>query len=53
MTYQQPAEELGPITTIPYTARIPASSQCTPYTSSAIYTDGLVRLALLSAIGFH
>jgi len=37
-TYVQPAESLGPISTMPYTARIPASSSCTTYTSSLIYT---------------
>lgn len=38
MTYTQPPEDLGPITTMPYTARIPASSNCVTHTSSAIYT---------------
>jgi hypothetical protein len=38
MTYSQPPESLGPITSMPYTARIPASSNCVTYTSSAIYT---------------
>lgn len=37
-TYQQPPESLGAISTMPYTARIPASSACTTYTSAAIYT---------------
>ncbi|KAG8706012.1 hypothetical protein FRC11_008569 [Ceratobasidium sp. 423] len=37
-TYTQPPESLGAITTIPYTARIPASSNCVAATSSAIYT---------------
>ncbi|KAG8902136.1 hypothetical protein FRB99_004823 [Tulasnella sp. 403] len=37
-TYTQPAESLGAISTIPYTARIPASSSCTPYQSAQIYT---------------
>jgi hypothetical protein len=36
-TYQQPAESLGAITALPYTARIPASSQCTPGVSSVLY----------------
>ncbi|XP_006459700.1 hypothetical protein AGABI2DRAFT_177546 [Agaricus bisporus var. bisporus H97] len=39
MTYAQPPESEGPITTMPYTARIPASSNCVTYTSSALYTD--------------
>jgi hypothetical protein len=38
MTYSQPPESLGAITSMPYTARIPASSNCVTYTSSAIYT---------------
>jgi len=38
MTYTQPPESLGPITTMPYTPRVPASSNCVTYTSSAIYT---------------
>ncbi|GLB45555.1 putative macrofage activating glycoprotein [Lyophyllum shimeji] len=36
-TYKQPPESLGPITAIPYTARVPASSNCVTHTSSAIY----------------
>jgi hypothetical protein len=39
LSYAQPPESLGPITTIPYTARIPASSNCQTYQSTAIYTD--------------
>lgn len=38
LTYQQPAESLGPIANVPYTARIPASSQCTPGVSSSLYS---------------
>ncbi|TFK17466.1 hypothetical protein FA15DRAFT_628762 [Coprinopsis marcescibilis] len=38
MTYTQPPEELGAITTEPYPVRIPASSSCTPFESAAIYT---------------
>jgi hypothetical protein len=38
MTYTQPPESLGPITTMPYTARIPASSECVTYTSSVLYS---------------
>ncbi|KDQ12233.1 hypothetical protein BOTBODRAFT_93667, partial [Botryobasidium botryosum FD-172 SS1] len=39
MTYTQPAESLGPISTIPYDPRIPASSNCVTYSSTALYTD--------------
>jgi len=37
VTYTQPPESLGAISTIPYTARIPSSSNCVTYTSSSIY----------------
>ncbi|KAG9084382.1 hypothetical protein FS749_005271 [Ceratobasidium sp. UAMH 11750] len=37
-TYQQPPESLGEIKTMPYTARIPKSSNCVAATSSAIFT---------------
>jgi hypothetical protein len=36
-TYTQPPESLGAITTIPYTARIPASSNCATFDSASIY----------------
>ena len=39
VTYTQPAESLGAITTMPYTATVPASSNCVTYTSSALFTD--------------
>jgi hypothetical protein len=38
-SYAQPAESLGPITTVPYTARIPASSSCTPFQSASAYSQ--------------
>ncbi|CAE6507233.1 unnamed protein product [Rhizoctonia solani] len=38
VTYTQPPESLGAITTIPYTARVPASSNCVSFQSAAIYT---------------
>ncbi|KAK2463759.1 hypothetical protein APHAL10511_004252 [Amanita phalloides] len=38
MTYTQPPESLGPITTMPYTPVVPASSSCTQYQSSSLYT---------------
>jgi hypothetical protein len=37
VTYQQPAESLGPITSIPYTPRIPATSNCVTHQSSELY----------------
>eukprot|EP00753_Platysulcus_tardus_P001069 PLAT11020.1.p1 GENE.PLAT11020.1~~PLAT11020.1.p1 ORF type:complete len:369 (-),score=-19.98 PLAT11020.1:217-1323(-) len=39
MTYTQPPESLGAITTMPYTARVAASSNCVQYESKALYTD--------------
>ena len=36
-TYTQPPESLGVISTMPYTPKVPASSNCVSYTSSAIY----------------
>jgi hypothetical protein len=38
VTYTQPPESLGAIATMPYTPRVPASSSCTTYQSSALYT---------------
>ncbi|KAG1819904.1 hypothetical protein EV424DRAFT_1403970 [Suillus variegatus] len=37
-TYFQPAESLGPITTVPYTATPAPSSNCVTYASTALYT---------------
>lgn len=37
MSYAQPPEDQGAISTMPYTARIPASSNCVTYTSSELY----------------
>ncbi|KAF9647020.1 hypothetical protein BDM02DRAFT_3098834 [Thelephora ganbajun] len=36
-TYTQPPESLGVISTMPYQPKVPASSNCVTYTSSAIY----------------
>jgi hypothetical protein len=51
-TYTQPPEDAGPITSMPYTPKVPASSNCVTYTSSAIYT-GLpsVQVAAAAASG--
>ncbi|CAE6345914.1 unnamed protein product [Rhizoctonia solani] len=37
-TYSQPPESLGPITTVPYDPKIPASSNCVAFQSAALYT---------------
>ncbi|TFY79441.1 hypothetical protein EWM64_g4567 [Hericium alpestre] len=39
ITYSQPDESLGPITTLPFTVTTPSSSNCITYQSSEIYTD--------------
>lgn len=39
LSYAQPAESLGPITSIPYTPRIPSSSNCQTYQSAKLFTD--------------
>jgi len=38
-TYVQPDEALGAITSMPYEPRIPATSQCTTYTSASLYAQ--------------
>lgn len=38
MTWRQPPESEGPIETIPYTPAIPATSQCSTYQSSSLYS---------------
>ncbi|CAE6532015.1 unnamed protein product [Rhizoctonia solani] len=38
VTYSQPPESLGAITTMPYQPRIPASSNCVAFQSAALYT---------------
>ncbi|KAH8112679.1 hypothetical protein DFH11DRAFT_1606411 [Phellopilus nigrolimitatus] len=37
MTYTQPAESLGAITTMPYQPKVPASSSCTTFSSAELY----------------
>ena len=49
MSYAQPPEDQGAISTMPYTARIPASSNCVTYTSSELYAA--VATAFPSASG--
>jgi hypothetical protein len=45
-TYSQPPESLGPISTMPYQPKIPATSSCTNYSSAALYA-GAVRILIL------
>jgi len=37
LSYSQPAESLGPITTIPYTPRVPSSSNCQTFQSTDLF----------------
>ncbi|KAH9957143.1 hypothetical protein BC827DRAFT_1227796 [Russula dissimulans] len=39
LSYAQPAESLGAITTVPYVARIPASSNCVTFESASAYSQ--------------
>jgi hypothetical protein len=41
-TYTQPAESLGPISTMPFQPKIPATSQCTTFTSAQLYASAPV-----------
>jgi hypothetical protein len=43
VTYYQPPESLGPITTVPYTVAIPKSSNCVTYQSTDLYAAASVR----------
>ena len=36
-TYSQPPESLGPITTQPYSVRVPSSSNCQTFSSTALF----------------
>ncbi|KAF8517531.1 hypothetical protein BU17DRAFT_76372 [Hysterangium stoloniferum] len=38
-TYFQPPESLGPITALPYTPRVPSSSNCQTFSSQALYAS--------------
>jgi len=51
LSYAQPAESLGPITSIPYTPRIPSSSNCQSYQSSQLFTDFLSLARTTTAAG--
>jgi hypothetical protein len=37
VTYTQPPEDQGAITSMPYQPKVPASSECQPFTSSVLY----------------
>ena len=50
-SYSQPAESLGPITSIPYTPRMPASSNCVKFDSAALFTDLAAATGAPSASG--
>ncbi|KAG6834005.1 hypothetical protein H0H93_012612, partial [Arthromyces matolae] len=40
-TYTQPAESLGEITSMPYVAKVPASSACVQYQSAALFAGSV------------
>lgn len=48
-TYTQPDEALGPITTMPYQPRVPASSNCVTYTSAVLYAAAASDTAIPSS----
>ncbi|KAF9498148.1 hypothetical protein BDN71DRAFT_1443884 [Pleurotus eryngii] len=48
LTYTQPPEALGPITSVPYQPRVPASSNCKQFSSSALYTNTPGRITPVS-----
>jgi len=50
-TYTQPAESLGAISSMPYTAKIPASSNCVSFTSSVIYASLPTATGIISSTG--
>ncbi|TFK35252.1 hypothetical protein BDQ12DRAFT_668743 [Crucibulum laeve] len=41
MTYTQPPEDQGAIQTMPYTARVPASSSCVAFKSADVFNGGV------------
>ncbi|CCO32344.1 hypothetical protein BN14_06403 [Rhizoctonia solani AG-1 IB] len=49
VTYYQPPESLGPITTVPYTVAIPKSSNCVTYQSTDLYAAASTTAAASSA----
>ncbi|KAL4268398.1 macrophage activating glycoprotein [Pleurotus pulmonarius] len=48
LTYTQPPEALGVITSVPYQPRVPASSNCKQFSSSALYTNAPGSVAPMS-----
>ncbi|RPD52665.1 hypothetical protein L227DRAFT_581972 [Lentinus tigrinus ALCF2SS1-6] len=50
-TYSQPPESLGVITSLPYTPKVPASSNCVQIASAALFTDLASATASATASG--
>jgi hypothetical protein len=48
-TYQQPAESLGPINTLPYQPKIPATSSCKSFDGNSLFA-GAVSVRLSSGL---
>ncbi|KAK9895459.1 hypothetical protein P389DRAFT_93429 [Cystobasidium minutum MCA 4210] len=46
VTYTQPPESLGAISTMPYQPEIPSSSQCTTYTSADIFSGAAAAVSV-------
>ena len=51
MTYTQPPESLGPIKTLPYTPRIPASSKCVTFQSTQLFSASSPTAATTNVVG--
>ena len=49
VTYTQPAESLGAISTMPYTPVVPASSSCTTFASADLYKEAISLFGTSSA----
>ncbi|KAJ7637107.1 hypothetical protein FB45DRAFT_977544 [Roridomyces roridus] len=49
VTYTQPPKTLGPITTVPYEPRVPASSSCTTYASTDLFEALEAAMSTMSA----
>jgi hypothetical protein len=50
MTYTQPAESLGPIESMPYQPRVPASSNCQTFSHNELYVAATTALGSGTAV---
>lgn len=51
VTYTQPAESLGAISSMPYEPRIPASSNCRSFSAAELYTAQVTATVTSSVVG--